>query len=110
MNNELGSRIGEIEFGKMVRKGDSAHYEYFKKGRSYIVPSGVRHQIISGSSGRDIGIGFSKNGAKGFRCFDTPIVYWFGDPKTYVLSAAKEDSIDLTEILKGSSFKNTLII
>lgn len=96
MNNELGSRIGQAEFGRIVRRGEAAHYEYFHQGRSYAVPAGVRHQIISSSSGEDIGIGFSKNGAKGFRSFDSPIIYWFADPKTYVLAGQKKDTIDLS--------------
>ena len=58
----------------------------FKRMQSYVVPAGMKHQIVHNSQREDVGIAISTNGSKGFRRKRAEVVYWFTGPYAYVAS------------------------
>lgn len=57
----------------------------FERMNSYVVPAGVRHQIVIDGRGADIGIAISHNGREDFRVNPSETVYWYGGPHAYIV-------------------------
>jgi hypothetical protein len=72
----------------------------FEKGRSYVVPSRIKHQIIHDADMNDIGIAISMNGRADFRQYDSEKIYWFTHPFAWVVSKPiGGNSVDLAGLV-----------
>lgn len=59
----------------------------FQRMNNYVIPAGIKYQIVQNEKGTDVGIAISTNGRKDFRMEDQEIIYWYASPYLYRVSS-----------------------